>query len=193
MTDTEPAEDLPASRRSGPPDEVRITEHEAMRAFLAGLQRGDIVSGTVAKIVNFGAFVALDGEPAGFSVGVIRIPDLSWSYVDRVSDHVEVGQRVTVEVLDVDNDRQQILLSLNALQENPLVRFADRVGEVISGRVSKLTPIGVFVHVAEGVEGLLPLSGDEILCVGETVAVRIVEVDPHRRRFLLGPAPRSAG
>lgn len=172
---------------------ARACEDRELRAFLADVRRGEIVSGTVAEVRNFGVFVALDGEPAGSHAGFVRVPELSWTRFDKVSDIVEAGRRVTVEVLHVDTRRGQVSVSLKALQEDPMVRLADRVGEVVSGRVSKPTPIGVFVRVAEGVEGLLPLSGDEILCVGETVAVRIVEVDPHRRRFLLGPAPRSAG
>jgi ribosomal protein S1 len=69
-----------------------------------------------------------------------------------------VGQQVTVEVLNADTRQGQVAVSLKALQEDPLIRFADHVGTVVSGHITKLAPFGVFVRVAEGIEGLLHLS-----------------------------------
>ena len=136
----------------------------------------------------FGVSVDLDGGPAG--IGFIRIPELSWSRIAHPADVVEVGQRITVVVLEVDLRREQVALSLKALQEDPLVRFAGRVGEVVSGPVTKRVPFGVCVRVADGIEGLLhlsQLSGGATAQPGETVLVRIADVDLSRRRVLLEP------
>ncbi|MFI7650279.1 S1 RNA-binding domain-containing protein [Micromonospora sp. NPDC049460] len=99
---------------------------------------------------------------------------------------VHAGQQVSVEVLDFDVTRGQVQLSLKALQEDPLVQFADRVGEVLSGPVVKVVPFGVFVRVAPGIAGLLHES---VLTrrpvMGEMVTVTIAEVDRPRRRVRL--------
>ena len=137
-----------------------------------------------------GVLVDLDGGPAG--TGLIRLPELSWSRIAHPSEVVEVGQRITVAVLDVDLRREQVALSLKALQEDPLVRFAGRVGEVVSGPVTKRVPFGVCVRVADGIEGLLHLSrlsGGATVELGETVLVRVADVDLSRRRVLLEPTP----
>jgi ribosomal protein S1 len=180
---------------------AKACEDEALRAFLVGIRRGEILTGTVAGIHNFGVFVNLDGEPAdnctGYNgTGFIRVPELSWTRIDHASDVVEVGQRITAEVLVADTRQGQVALSLKALREDPLIRFADRVGEVVAGHITKLVPFGVFVRVAEGIEGLLQLSDlsdkpvdspDEVVQVGEAITVKIAEVDLQRRRVRLGP------
>jgi small subunit ribosomal protein S1 len=185
---------------------AKACEDQALRAFLVGIRRGEILTGTVADVRNFGVFVNLDGEPAdsitGYNgTGFIRVPELSWSHIDHASDVVEVGQRVRVEVLNADTRQGQVALSLKALREDPLIRFADHVGEVVSGQITKIVPFGVFVRVAEGIEGLLHLSDlsdkpvdspDEIVQVGEAIAVRIVEVDLQRHRVRLGPVRVTA-
>jgi ribosomal protein S1 len=180
---------------------AKACEDGALRAFLVGIRRGEVLTGTVADVRNFGVFVNLDGEPAdnrtGYNgTGFIRVPELSWAHFDHPSDIVEVGQRITVEVLNADTRRGQVAVSLKALQEDPLIRFADHVGEVVTGHITKLVPFGVFVRVAERIEGLLHLSDlsdkpvdspDEIVQVGETITVKIVEVDLQRHRVRLGP------
>jgi ribosomal protein S1 len=88
---------------------------EALRSFLGGLRVGQLVTGTVAEVRDFGVFVNLDGEPAGHRTGFIRVPDLSWSAINQVSDFVEVGQRVTAAVVNVDPDRPQVAVSLKAV------------------------------------------------------------------------------
>lgn len=145
--------------------------------------------GTVSEIRNFGVFVRLEGDPADQpGTGFIRIPELTWEHFDDAADVVHVGQQISAEVLDFDTTRGQVQLSLKALQEDPLVRFAGRAGEVLSGPVVKVVPFGVFVRVAPGIVGLLHGS---VLTqepgMGEIVT--IAEVDPLRRRVRLEPAP----
>jgi small subunit ribosomal protein S1 len=183
---------------------AKACEDQALRAFLVGIRHGAIMTGTVADVRNFGVFVNLDGEPADNitgdnGTGFIPVPELSWSPIDHASDVVKVGQRVRVVVLDADTRQGQVSVSLKALQQDPLIRFADHVGEVVAGPVTKIVPFGVFVRVAEGIEGLLHLSDlsdlsdqpiespDEIVQVGQAITVKIAEVDLQRRRVRLGP------
>ncbi|MFC6019248.1 S1 RNA-binding domain-containing protein [Plantactinospora solaniradicis] len=178
---------------------AKACEDQVLRAYLLGIRRGEILTGTVAEVHNFGVFVDLDGEPDHHrGTGFIRVPELSWTHIGHPSDVVAVGQRVTVEVLEADTRRGQVAVSLKALQEDPLIRFAERVGEVVRGPVTKLAPVGVFVRVADGIEGLVPvsdLSGGPVgareqgVRVGDELRVEIRDVDPERRRVRLSHVP----
>ncbi|MGI5521702.1 S1 RNA-binding domain-containing protein [Micromonospora sp. CA-259024] len=154
-------------------------------------ERGAVVRGIISEIHNFGVFVRLDGDPASSpGTGFIRIPELTWDYFWDPAEVVHAGEQVSAEVLDFDATRGQVQLSLKALQEDPLVQFADRVGEVLSGPVVKVVPFGVFVRVAPGIAGLVHES---VLtrhpAMGEIVTVTIAEVDRPGRRVRLEPAP----
>ena len=111
--------------------------------------------GVVSSVVNFGAFVDLGGMD-----GLIHVSELSWKHVDHPGQVVQVGDQVTVRVLDVDLDRERISLSLKATQADPWQEFANahRVGELVYGRVTKLVPFGAFVQVGDGIEGLVHIS-----------------------------------
>ncbi|MEV4281694.1 S1 RNA-binding domain-containing protein [Actinoplanes xinjiangensis] len=156
-------------------------------------KRGTVVCGIVSEIHDFGVFVRLKGDPADESgTGFIRIPELTWEHFDDAADVVHVGQQIAAELLDYDGSRGQASLSLKALQEDPLVQFADRIGAVFSGPVVKVAPFGVFVRVAPGVTGLLHqsvMTREPVL--GEVVTVIIAEVDLTRRRVRLEPAPTA--
>ena len=158
-------------------------------AFLKTLRRGQVVTGTVTSIADFGVtFVDIGGFTA-----MINIPQLSWRPIDHPSDVVSVGDRITAEVLDVDMIRERVPLSLRALREDPWPQVAQRVGEVVTGPVPKIVPIGVFVRVEDrddGFEGLvhtseLDASPGDVVEVGDAVTVKIVDVDPARRRISL--------
>ncbi|MGE5210502.1 MAG: 30S ribosomal protein S1, partial [Acidobacteriota bacterium] len=131
------------------------TQSEVRQTFLTQLQKGQIRSGVVSSIVNFGAFVDLGGVD-----GLVHVSELSWKHIDHPSEVVEVGQEVTVEVLDVDMDRERVSLSLKATQEDPWQHFArtHQIGQVVPGKVTKLVPFGAFVRVDEGIEGLVHIS-----------------------------------
>ncbi|MFJ5048578.1 S1 RNA-binding domain-containing protein [Streptomyces sp. NPDC088719] len=169
-------------------------EDPALRAFLLGLRRGATHRGRVQSVHDFGVFVNLDGEPGNEGTGFVRGPELSWLRIDRPADAVTAGQRVIGEIIGVDTRRGQVQLSLKALQEDPLVPFADRAGTVTAGQVTKLVPFGAFVRIADGVEGLVHNTEflDEpvehpgrIVSEGDEITVRIVEVDLVRRRVTL--------
>src|SRR5213595_2185853 len=125
------------------------TQKEQREDFLANLKPGEVRSGVVSSVVNFGAFVDLGGMD-----GLIHVSELSWKHVDHPSSVVQVGDEVEVRVLDVDMDRERISLSLKATQQDPWQEFATAHGvdELVYGRVTKLVPFGAFVRVAEGIE-----------------------------------------
>jgi small subunit ribosomal protein S1 len=155
-----------------------------------------IVRGTVSNLVDFGAFVDLDGID-----GLIHISELSWNHVDHPSEVVQVGEEVEVKVLEVDRDRERISLGLKQTRKDPWQEIVERVnvGEQIHGRVTKLVSFGAFVEVAEGVEGLIHISElaehhvetpDEIVRSGDEVDARIIDVDARRRRLSLSLRPK---
>src|SRR5207253_75718 len=117
------------------------TQREARDEFLANLKPGEVRRGIVSSVVNFGAFVDLGGMD-----GLVHVSELSWKHVDHPSSVVQVGDEVTVQVLDVDLSRERISLSLKATQQDPWQQFASghRVGELVYGRVTKLVPFGAF-------------------------------------------------
>ncbi|MFH8371172.1 S1 RNA-binding domain-containing protein [Streptomyces sp. NPDC018031] len=169
-------------------------EDPALRAFLLGLRCGATHRGQVRSVHNFGVFVNLEGEPAGLCTGFIRGPELSWLRIDHPADAVTAGQPVVGEIIDVDTRRGQAQLSLKALQEDPLVPFANQAGLVTTGTVTKLIPFGAFVRIADGVEGLVhntefrdePVEDPgQIASEGDEMTVRILEVDLTRRRLTL--------
>ena len=170
---------------------------EERNRILTTLQEGDIVQGTVSNLVDFGAFVDLEGID-----GLIHISELSWNHVDRPSEVVEVGEEVEVKVLEVDRDRERISLGLKQTRKDPWQEIVEsvNVGETIRGRVTKLVSFGAFVEVAEGVEGLIHISEmadhhvetpDEIVRSGDDVEARIIDVDAKRRRLSLSLRPKK--
>ncbi|MDU0301921.1 MULTISPECIES: S1 RNA-binding domain-containing protein [unclassified Streptomyces] len=158
-------------------------------AFLKTLRRGQVVTGTVTTIASFGVtFVDIGGFTA-----MINIPELSWRPINHPSDVVSVGQEVTAEVLDVDMVRERVPLSLRAVQEDPWPQVAQRIGQVVTGPVTKIVPFGVFVRIEDredGFEGLvhtdeLDQSPPDVIKVGDALTVKIMNVDLVRRRIAL--------
>jgi small subunit ribosomal protein S1 len=145
----------------------------------------------ISNIVDFGAFVDLDGMD-----GLIHISELSWSHVNHPSEVLEIGQKVKVKVLDIDRDRQRISLGLKQTQTDPWQQVLEsyQEGDVVEGRVTKVVTFGAFVEILPGVEGLVHISElaqhhvenpREIVAQGDNVRVLILEVDADRRRLSL--------
>src|SRR5947208_7035169 len=164
---------------------------EARQQILDRLQRGQVVEGTISNIVDFGAFVDLDGID-----GLIHISELSWGHVNHPSEVLSVGQTVQVKVLDIDRERQRISLGLKQTQEDPWERVVNtyNVGDVLAGKVTKVVSFGAFVEIMDGVEGLVHISElaqhhvenpREIVDPGDEVKVKILEIDDERRRLSL--------
>jgi small subunit ribosomal protein S1 len=128
--------------------------------------------------------------------GLVHVSELSWKHIDHPSEVVTVGDEVTVEVLDVDMDRERVSLSLKATQEDPWRHFArtHAIGQIVPGKVTKLVPFGAFVRVEEGIEGLVHISElaerhvevpDQVVAVGDDAMVKVIDIDLERRRISL--------
>jgi small subunit ribosomal protein S1 len=164
---------------------------EVRQQIIDELNVGNVVEGTISNIVDFGAFVDLDGID-----GLIHISELSWTHINHPSEVLQVNQKVKVKVLDIDRDRQRISLGLKQTQEDPWQKIVaqHQVGDVVEGRVTKIVAFGAFVEIYEGIEGLVHISElanrhverpDEVVSVGQIVQVKIIEVDSERRRLSL--------
>ncbi len=164
---------------------------EVREQILGRLEPGQVVEGKISNIVDFGAFVDLDGID-----GLIHISELSWSHVNHPSEVVAIGDTVRIKVLDIDRDRQRISLGLKQTQEDPWQRVISthRPGDVLEGTVTKVVAFGAFVEILPGVEGLVHISEladhhvenpSEVVEPGATLNVKILEIDEERRRLSL--------
>jgi small subunit ribosomal protein S1 len=164
---------------------------EVRQQILGRLQPGQVVEGKISNIVDFGAFVDLEGID-----GLIHISELSWSHVNHPSEVIEIGETVRVKVLDIDRERQRISLGLKQTQEDPWQRVVDsyRPGDALDGTVTKVVAFGAFVEIVPGVEGLVHISElaehhvespGEVVTPGDKVRVKILEIDEERRRISL--------
>ena len=172
---------------------------EQRQQILDRLSPGSEVEGVISNIVDFGAFVDLDGID-----GLIHISELSWSHVNHPSEVLEIGQTVRVKVLDVDRDRQRISLGLKQTQTDPWQRVIDEThqGDVVVGRITKVVTFGAFAEILSGVEGLIHISEladhhvenpRDVVNQGDEVNVKVIEIDPDRRRLSLSLKRVEAG
>src|SRR5215203_799534 len=175
------------------------TQSESRSTFLANLHPGQIRKGVISSIVNFGAFVDLGGVD-----GLVHVSELSWKHIEHASEVVEVGQEVTVEILEVDLERERVSLSLKATQEDPWQLFArtHAIGQIAPGKVTKLVPFGAFVRVADGIEGLVHISelsskhvelAEQVVSVSDEVFVKVIDIDLERRRISLSLEQANEG
>jgi len=169
-------------------DEDRARRREDL---FSRIEVGDVVTGTVSGLTSYGAFVDIGGAD-----GLIHISELSWDRVSRVTDVLEVGQKVEVKVIKLDADQNRISLSLRQLQQDPWERFMNTVpvGSIVDGTVTKTKKYGAFLQVMSGIEGLLHISElswdhvdrtEDVLKVGEEVQVKVIGIDTARRRVSL--------
>jgi small subunit ribosomal protein S1 len=175
------------------------TQSESRTTFLNQLQKGQVRTGVVSSIVNFGAFVDLGGVD-----GLVHVSELSWKHIDHPGEVVEVGDEVTVEVLEVDFERERVSLSLKATQEDPWQAFArtHTINQVVPGVVTKLVPFGAFIRVHEGIEGLVHISElaerhveipEQVVQVDDELFVKIIDIDLERRRISLSLKQANEG
>ncbi len=174
-------------------------QKETRDDFLHNLKPGEIRQGKVSSVVAFGAFVDLGGMD-----GLIHVSELSWKHVEHPSQVVQIGDPVTVQVLDVDFSRERISLSLKATQQDPWQEFANshEVGQLVYGRVTKLVPFGAFVQVGGGIEGLVHISemsahhveaAEQVVTPGEELWVKIIDLDLARRRISISIKQAAEG
>jgi len=155
------------------------------------IEVGSMVTGTVARITDFGAFVNLGGVD-----GLLHISDISWNRIDHPKDVLNIGDEVTLKVLRANRERNRISLGLKQCQPKPFDVFLEnnKAGDIVKGTVMNLVPFGAFVKLAEGVEGLVHVSeisydrvekpSDE-LNIGQEVEVKILSVDSENQRIAL--------
>src|ERR1700740_2559400 len=164
---------------------------EVRQQILDRLQPGLEVEGQISNIVDFGAFVDLDGID-----GLIHISELSWSHVNHPSEILSIGDPAKFKGAHSDRDRQRISLGLKQTQEDPWQRVVDSygIGDVLDGKVTKVVAFGAFVEILDGVEGLVHISElaphhvespREIVHPGDEIRVKILEIDSERRRLSL--------
>jgi small subunit ribosomal protein S1 len=161
------------------------------RAILDAIQPGKVVEGTVQRITDFGAFVDIGGID-----GLVHISQLSHQHVDKPSDVIEEGQKVSVKVLSVDRDNERISLSIKETLPGPWSNILEKAqkGSVLEGTVKRLVSYGAFVEVLPGVEGLVHISQIahkhiatpfEVLKEGQKVKVKVLEVNESEQRISL--------
>jgi small subunit ribosomal protein S1 len=159
--------------------------------LLSHLRKGDVLQGVVTSIAPFGAFVDLGGAD-----GLIHLSEIAWHRVDHPADVLRVGQQLDVYVMNVDEDRKRIGLSLRRLTPEPWSMVAQNyaVGEVVDATITKLTNFGAFAKIDDSIEGLIHISeladyrishAKEVVQEGDEVQVRIIRIDPERRRVAL--------
>lgn len=180
-----------------------IQEQRAQRKeqLIHELREGEIRHGRVTSLTDFGAFVDVGGAD-----GLVHISELAWGTVGHPSEVVAVGQEVDVYVLGVDHERKKIALSLKRAQPEPWTRVTERyaVNQIVDATITKLATFGAFARLEPGVEGLIHISElseghvthpRQVVHEGQRVAVRILRIEPDRRRIGLSmrevPQPES--
>lgn len=163
---------------------------ETRKNVFSQVEVGQIVSGEVVRITDFGAFVDIGGVD-----GLLPLSQLSWRWIDHPTDILHVGDKINVEVILVDHDKQRISLSLKKLEPDPWVEAEKNIkeGDKIEGSVTRLKYFGAFVEVFPGVEALLPhdevieYQNDKqvIIQVGDKIETYIIKFNPADRRIAL--------
>ncbi|MBX0330598.1 30S ribosomal protein S1 [Oscillochloris sp. ZM17-4] len=157
--------------------------------LLSQLKEGDVRTGTISSVCDFGAFVDIGGAD-----GLVHLSEISWSRVKHPSEVLKPGDKVQVSILSIDHDRKRIALSIKRTQSEPWTRAGDRyqLGQVVEGTITQLASFGAFARIEDGIEGLIHISemGDEriqhpkeVLAEGDTVQARIIRIDPARKRM----------
>lgn len=172
-------------------DLVEEEREEAFDKVASQLVVGDVIEGKVSRLTNFGAFIDVGGVD-----GLVHISEISYKHVDKPSDVLKAGQDVKVKVIGIDDDRHRISLSIKQTEPSPFEQATADLneGDVFEGEVKSLTNFGAFVEVADGIQGLVHVSEisnkhvdepSDVLKVGQTVKVKVLNIDPSDRRISL--------
>ena len=169
------------------------TRAEARAELIDTLKEGSILEGVVKNITDYGAFIDLGGVD-----GLLHVTDISWKRINHPSEVLSVGQTVKVQVIKFNEDNQRISLGMKQLENDPWQAVADKfkVGETYKGKVTNITDYGAFVELEDGIEGLVHVSEmswtrknvhpGKIVSTSQEVEVKVLEVDPEKRRISLG-------
>lgn len=172
---------------------IEAERAEQRQKFLDGVTPGDKVIGIVKNITDFGAFVDLNGMD-----GLLHITDMSWGRLNHPSEMLGIGQKIEVQILEVNREKERVSLGLKQLQNNPWENIEGRypVGQNVRGKVTKLVAYGAFVEVEEGVEGLIHVSElswtkriarpSDVLSVGQEISAVVLGINKEERKISLG-------
>ncbi len=165
---------------------------------LTSIHQGQVYTGTIRNVTDFGAFIDLGGVE-----GLVHISELSWKHVKHPRDVVQPGQQVQVMVIDIDRNQKRIACSLKRLVPNPWAMIAEKLklGDWVEGEVTNVVSFGAFVRLADGVEGLIHVSElasgtfldpHTVIKEGQCVRVRVMSIDPMRKRISLSLRSEAA-
>lgn len=168
---------------------LQETRESLKERLLDELSEGDVRTGRVTSLADFGAFVNIDGAD-----GLVHLSEISWDRIEHPREVLSVGQEVEVKVIGVDRERKRIGLSIRQLQEDPWVQNVDALkeGQLIEGTITHLTKFGAFARLDEDLEGLIHISEisdqrvehpKEVLHEGDVVTLRVIKIEPERHRI----------
>lgn len=174
--------------------EVREVKKDEL---LSVINEGDIYSGTVSSVCDFGAFVDIGGAD-----GLVHLSELSWGRVKHPSELLNVGDTVQVYILSIDNERKRIALSIKRTQPEPWATVSERyhLGQIVTGVITQIASFGAFARIEDGIEGLIHISelGEghiqnprDVVQETDEVQVRIIRIDPARKRMGLSLRTRE--
>jgi small subunit ribosomal protein S1 len=152
------------------------------------LKIGDVRTGRVTSIADFGVFVNINGAD-----GLVHLSEVSWERVQKPDEILKVGQEVKVKVISIDREKKRIGLSIRRLQDDPFAKKIEsiQVGQLLEGTITRLTKFGAFARLEGDIEGLIHISEisenriehpKEVLKEGEVVTVRVIKIDPENHR-----------
>ena len=166
------------------------TVEEARKNIFSQIESGQVVKGEVVRITDFGAFIDLGGLD-----GLLPLSQLSWRWIDHPTDILKVGDKIDVEVISVDYDKQRVSLSLKNLEPDPWIEAEKNIkeGDKVEGTVTRLKHFGAFIEVFPGVEALLPHNElvdyqnetKTIVKVGDKIDTFIMKFNPEDKRIAL--------
>jgi small subunit ribosomal protein S1 len=170
-------------------EETRKEREKEKEKFLAELVEGDVRPGRVTSLANFGAFVDIGGVD-----GLIHLSELAWTHVSHPREVLKVGDEIQVYILNVDREQRRVALSLKRLEPEPWSQVFDfyEINQIVDAVIIKLTNFGAFARIDDRIEGLIHISEitdrnithpREVLSEGQEVKVRIIHIDPDRRRM----------
>jgi len=168
---------------------LQETRESLKDRLLDELSEGDVRSGRVTSLADFGAFVNIDGAD-----GLVHLSEISWDRIEHPREVLSVGQEVEVKVIGVDRERKRIGLSIRQLQEDPWIKNVEALkeGQLIEGTITHLTKFGAFARLGEDLEGLIHISEiseqrvthpKEVLHEGDVVTLRVIKIEPERHRI----------
>ncbi|HWQ43139.1 MAG TPA: 4-hydroxy-3-methylbut-2-enyl diphosphate reductase [Desulfosporosinus sp.] len=183
----------PDNRKAVFSQKVILAEERAVmrEQLLETIKEGDVVTGVIRRMVDFGAFIDIGGVD-----GLLHISDMAYTRIKHPSELLKIGDEVEVKVLKLEQKTGKISLGLKQLKENPWTQVAENypAGSIVNGKVVRLAPFGAFVELTDGVDGLVHISQlanhrvnkvEDVLKVGDMVRAKVIECKPGEKRISL--------